>query len=379
MIETENILAKSKYLQIQDVISMQIRRGELKPGSQLPTNRDMMRSYSVSYATIAKAMDTLEQSGHVDRIQGKGTFVRKSRRHVSNIAVTFDDVYHPSHPYIIRILRGISAEVSASGWHHQLFPLPGASIFGGPEGSLLPELLRENRIGGVIACSPHPPEDIQRLRTMGIPVVSVGNRYPYTGAGCVMEDEVGAGRKAVKYLTDLGHRTIGLVMGVRNNHSARLIRGGSRFVDTIKREIRSCGLRLRPEWIVWAGYSWEHAEQPIRELLSLSERPTALIFRDDIIAIESIRIAQTLGIQIPQDLSVISYGDILNNSELTSIAVPLEDMGRKTVQMLLAMHAGDPLTPCSLLPVDIVEGQTCRHPAHLETECYVKKEMAVAR
>lgn len=63
------------YLQIQDQLYEQIRRGELTPGSQVPSEQELAAHYEVSRMTARKALDGLIARGLLYRQQGKGTFV----------------------------------------------------------------------------------------------------------------------------------------------------------------------------------------------------------------------------------------------------------------------------------------------------------------
>ncbi len=63
------------YYQIQKIIEKKIS-GE-NHGKMLPTESQMMQIFGVSRATIRKALDLLEQSGHITRIRGKGTAIRQ--------------------------------------------------------------------------------------------------------------------------------------------------------------------------------------------------------------------------------------------------------------------------------------------------------------
>lgn len=61
--------------QIRQALLEQIERGELKPGQQLPVERDIAHEFGVSLAPVRAALASLARSGLVERIQGKGTFV----------------------------------------------------------------------------------------------------------------------------------------------------------------------------------------------------------------------------------------------------------------------------------------------------------------
>ncbi len=76
-----------KYFQItRDIIAM-IQKGELSPGSVVPSENDIIEKYQVSNTTARKALHELEKGGRVTRVKGRGTFVRQEEqeRNVSRL------------------------------------------------------------------------------------------------------------------------------------------------------------------------------------------------------------------------------------------------------------------------------------------------------
>ena len=63
------------YQRVHDAVMACIVSGDLAPGAMLPSEFDLAAQYSVSQGTARKAISKLEQSGLVERHQGKGTFV----------------------------------------------------------------------------------------------------------------------------------------------------------------------------------------------------------------------------------------------------------------------------------------------------------------
>jgi len=68
--------APPKYFQISREIISQIQRGTLAPGSPVPSENEIIGQYHVSNTTARKALHELEKEGWVNRIKGRGTFVR---------------------------------------------------------------------------------------------------------------------------------------------------------------------------------------------------------------------------------------------------------------------------------------------------------------
>jgi len=66
------------YHQISEAILHSIRKGQLKPGDTIPTEQELIKSYSVSRITVRRALQELEKGGYLIRKQGLGTYVAPS-------------------------------------------------------------------------------------------------------------------------------------------------------------------------------------------------------------------------------------------------------------------------------------------------------------
>jgi GntR family transcriptional regulator len=67
-----------KYLQIAGHIRDQIVRGDLRPGDEVPSERELAASWKVARPTAARALESLRTQGLVESRQGSGTYVRAS-------------------------------------------------------------------------------------------------------------------------------------------------------------------------------------------------------------------------------------------------------------------------------------------------------------
>lgn len=67
------------YQQLVQALRAQLRSGALKPGDQLPSERDLMETYHISRNTVRQAIEVLEHEGQLERIHGRGTFVGSAK------------------------------------------------------------------------------------------------------------------------------------------------------------------------------------------------------------------------------------------------------------------------------------------------------------
>ncbi|QDY78013.1 GntR family transcriptional regulator [Streptomyces qinzhouensis] len=68
--------AQPKYLQIAHYIRDQILRGDLRPGDEVASERQLASDWNVSRPTAARSLEALKQQGFVEKRQGSGTYVR---------------------------------------------------------------------------------------------------------------------------------------------------------------------------------------------------------------------------------------------------------------------------------------------------------------
>lgn len=62
-------------IQIADDLAERIKRGEYPPGTRMPTYRDLMELYDISYTTVAAVIVRLKERGMVVGVHGKGVYV----------------------------------------------------------------------------------------------------------------------------------------------------------------------------------------------------------------------------------------------------------------------------------------------------------------
>lgn len=112
--------------QIRTVLLARISEGTYRPGERLPTEKEFADEFSVSLAPVRSALAALAASGHVRRIQGKGTFV-------SEPPLALEIALFPS---LTQVLREKEVPFTMTRVHASIVPTPAAAA---PWFSRLPE------------------------------------------------------------------------------------------------------------------------------------------------------------------------------------------------------------------------------------------------
>lgn len=175
---------------------------------------------------------------------------------------------------------------------------------------------------------------ITRLRRHHAPVVWVNRQVgPFKGSAVI--DEKALSKIAIEHLVELGHRRIGHIAVALNSDIGR--RRAQAFRDTMADQ----GLKVDESWVVDGFYTEEGGRAAARDFLSRSRgrRPTALIAANLISALGAVAQFQDAGLKVPEDVSVVAMGDHpiadRTNPPLTTVAMPLHELGRQAVQMLI--------------------------------------------
>jgi len=66
------------WLQLANILRTQIQSGQLQPGRIMPSETTLMQEHGLARGTVRKAIDALVDEGLVNKVQGRGTFVRAS-------------------------------------------------------------------------------------------------------------------------------------------------------------------------------------------------------------------------------------------------------------------------------------------------------------
>jgi LacI family transcriptional regulator len=169
------------------------------------------------------------------------------------------------------------------------------------------------------------------LRERGIPVVLLDRVVDMEDSSAVVSNDEEGGYLATKYLVDLGHHAVLYVGGRRNTSTEKSRLAGYR------RALEEHGLAARPELITECSFDAESSYAAMTRILQAREpRFSAVFAGNDLIAIGIKKALEDRGVRVPQDVSLVGYGDMPFSSliSLTTVSCPAFEMGKSALTLL---------------------------------------------
>lgn len=210
------------------------------------------------------------------------------------------------------------------------------------EVTVLERLMHGATDGTLLILPSETKAELRQLRMRGAPFVVIDSSLPLDDDIPVVGTANWSGaRVATEHLIRLGHRRIGLITGPPD-WCASLDRTAG-----YHSALMATGLPIVPELVRAADFLLDGGSEAAHALLDLPDRPTAIFAQNDNMAIGALRAAHERGLQVPRDLSVIGFDDIdiacVAIPPLTTVAQPLQEMGRMAVTLLYRQIDGQPL------------------------------------
>lgn len=200
-------------------------------------------------------------------------------------------------------------------------------------------LLQKKRVDGVIILSGFEDQHTitRNLVKPNMPVALIARDIPTISINSVSIDDFVGGYEAAKHLIGLGHRRMGLI--VEN------IRCAKERVRGFNQALEEHDLQLDESLVLLGEATVPNGKKLALQLLSGDEPPTAIFATNDLLAIGTIQAVNEHGLKVPQDVSVIGFDNTMlatiTDPPLTTIAQPMEQMGRQIVDLLVQELKGD--------------------------------------
>ncbi len=192
-----------------------------------------------------------------------------------------------------------------------------------------------------------------------LPAVVVGDPSVARGLTSVWTDDATSMREALRHLAGLGHRRIARVSGLGEFAHTRI--RDEAFAD----EARALGLETR---VLHTDYTPQSGAAATREALTTTDRPTALIYDNDVMAVAGLTVAVEAGLEVPRDLSIVAWDDSVlcehTLPKLTALSHDVVAFGSHVARRLFDVIAGaEPEAFLDSTPQLQVRGSTDAAPA----------------
>jgi DNA-binding LacI/PurR family transcriptional regulator len=194
----------------------------------------------------------------------------------------------------------------------------------------------ERRVDGVLMVDLRDNDPrVDELARLGLPAVVVGGPLESGLLNGVWHDEASLVTDVVRYLVALGHTHIGRVAGVPN------------FVHTTKRTNAFLAATKAADvvaTVVATDYTPADGARVTRGFLSQPDRPTAIVYDSDVLAVSGLGVAHEMGFSVPRDVSLVAWDDSLISRvvhpPLTAVTRDIEAYGVVASRALLAEIEG---------------------------------------
>ncbi|PPA72354.1 LacI family DNA-binding transcriptional regulator [Jeotgalibacillus proteolyticus] len=228
-------------------------------------------------------------------------------------------------PFFPTVLRGLS--VGAHEKQYALQMVTGQNdedIYNG-----VIQMVQGGRVDGVVLLYSKVEDRILTyLRERNFPFVMIGKPYSFVNEIThVDNNNFQASKDAANFLLSLGHTRLAFIGG-----DVDLVVTVERLKG-YKKALEEADIPIRQNYILHQSFLLEGGRTAVCELmeLPLHERPTALLVADDLMALGVLNTLNSLGISVPEDLSVLSFNNVLFSEmarpPLSSVDINIYELG----------------------------------------------------
>ncbi|WP_123040994.1 LacI family DNA-binding transcriptional regulator [Cohnella candidum] len=314
------------------------------------TIKDVAREAGVAVCTVSFAMngsahvaeetkkrifDAIEKLNYRPNQSARGLVTKKT----NNIGLVVEETAEGlENTILLDVIKGLGQALGKNNYDLLL-------SFQKPQSRKLDEhvldVYRKQSADGLIlmgtASSERPYEELVSKR---FPFVLLGRPYQEKVCHSVNADNEQGAYDAVQYLVRKGHRRIALITPCSLEVDASL----DRYNGYI-RAMEELGDGFDESLVAIGSFDPDSGYAETEKLLSLKQRPTAIVAGRDVIASRVIEKAQALGYKIPDDLAVVGFDNTvvsqLARPSITSVELPMRSMGFEAASLLIKLIEGE--------------------------------------
>jgi LacI family transcriptional regulator len=324
-------LKQPLHVKVRQILREQILN-DFKHGQRFYTERELMQKLTVSQATVRRAVMDLVGEGYLQTDPRRGFFVQRHQevRYVGLVAP----------------LRGNHLEteyISICRQHHFVLKVHAFN-----ENETVDDIMR------LIRCKPSEERILMmgltveltlelgsRMQSAGYQHIVVGAKLAGFTGGSLSLDHEGEVDQILDHLIGLGHERICFIVNEPRNLPITSLRA-----EAVKKRLKQRNL-LKSQLIYcdtrnW-GDSFEAAYKKTREVLHTKNGPTAIVPLSGVGAWAVLRYCIENHINVPQQLSIVCFDPMANNSilpiPLTELEFSQEELAERALKLLWSDQA----------------------------------------
>ena len=327
--------------------------------------KDIARACGVSVATVSKALNGQPDIGEETRArvcetaQQMGYMTNSAARALKtnrtyHLGVLFVDERRSglAHEYFSNVLESFKTEAERHGYditfiNHNV---------GGKPTSYLQHCRYRGVDGVAIACVDFTDPQVRELAESDLPLVTVD--HVFNNRLAVLSDNVSGVEALVRYAYEKGHRKIAFLHGEKTTVTQNRRVGFYRACEKL-------GLSIPEEYVrEGAFHNPDRCALDTLELMRLPDRPTCILFPDDYSYVGGMNALSQMGVQVPEDVSVMGYDGIhlAKVLGLTTYRQNSAELGRIAADRLISLieHPKTTLIDRVMVAGELIEGNTVR-------------------
>ncbi|ASS69264.1 MULTISPECIES: substrate-binding domain-containing protein [unclassified Paenibacillus] len=325
--------------------------------SAMTVSRVINNSGRISAETRMRVRRVMEELHYVPNSNARSLVIQKT--HILSLLIT--DI---TNPFYTTLARG--AEDTAKTYGYRLL-LGNSDEDYGKEKDYV-DMILSTRVDGVLfaPAGDGSGDHLRLLERQGIPYVLLDREVPGIAADRIAGESREGAMLLVRHLLELGHRRIAFVGGSRDVSTVRDREAGYREA------LEQAGIPADSSLILHLHYRDGLQPHALDGLLRQPEPPTAVLAANNFLAVGIIRSLRSLGLRVPEDLSVVCFDDLGHASSLhpflTVAAQPAYRFGSLGMERLIARIEGNAGTEphTKVLPVELIIRESSGPPSQAD-------------
>ena len=299
--------------------------------------RDVARAAGVSTATVSHVINKTRFVSDEVRarvLEAVGSCSYYPNAHARSLAsgrsniigLLISDIANPFFPELVK-------SIEAAAFEHGYDVVLSNTNYDPERTSHYVKRLIERKVAGVaLMTSELDPALIGELARKEVPVVFLDPGELGAHMSNLRVDYGTGIEQVIRHVVSLGHEQIAFIGGPSHLRSAA--RRLEAFRSSMGRHLPDSPLR-----IYQGDFKLEGGRRAAREILNGSQRPTAVVTANDMMALGAMAEFRDASLEIPGDISIVGFDDIafaaLANPPLTTVCLPRDELGRRAVEALV--------------------------------------------